>query len=112
MSSSCWPAASAAATRAFGPGGRRDRARRRLAAVDLVEPGGERVELRLPVFAVAVDPHGRLIDRAGVETAAADAAGAFLGDEPGAHQHLDVAGHRLERDGEGFGEFRYQEVAP
>ena len=38
-------------------------------------------------------------------------AGAFLGDEPGAHQHLDMARHRLERDGKRLGELRYHEVA-
>jgi hypothetical protein len=37
--------------------------------------------LRLPVTAVAADP-----------------AGAFLGDEAGAHQDLDVARHRLQRN--------------
>src|SRR5262249_34803431 len=99
-------------TRAFEPWTRRSRASRFLAPLDFVEPGGERVELRLPIFAVVVDPYGRLVDRSGVEAAAADAAGALLGDEPGAHQHLDVARDSLERDGERFGEFRYQQVAP
>src|SRR5690348_3221065 len=99
---------SRAPVRALDPRTRHGRRCGGLAAVDLVEPGGERVELRLPIFAVAVDPHGRLIDRSGVEPAAADAAGALLGHQPGAHQYLDMARDRLERDGEGLGEFRYQ----
>jgi len=63
-----------------------------------IEPHGERVELRLPVAAVTVKPPRGLEDRAGVEAAAADPASTLLGHEPGAHQHMDVARHRLQRD--------------
>src|ERR1051326_281255 len=80
----CLSALSGAPARAFDLGARHGHACRRFSALDRVEPGGERVELRLPVFAVAVDPHGGLIDRSGIETAAADPAGALLRHEPGA----------------------------
>jgi len=62
----------------------------------VVEPGGKSVELRLPVFAVAVEPQRRLEDRAGFEPAAADPAGALLLDEAGPDQDLDVARHCLQ----------------
>jgi len=62
----------------------------------VVEPGGKRVELRLPVFAVAVEPQRGLEDRAGFEPAAADPAGALLRDEAGADQNLNVARHGLQ----------------
>jgi hypothetical protein len=66
----------------------------------MIEPYGERVELRLPVLAVAVEPQRGLEDRPGVEAAPADPAGALLFDETGPDQHLDVARHRLQRNGE------------
>ena len=62
----------------------------------MIEPHGERVELRLPVFAVAVEPQRGLEDRPGVEAAPADPAGALLLDEAGPDQHLDVARYRLQ----------------
>jgi hypothetical protein len=54
--------------------------------------------LRLPIAAVPVDPQPGLKDGAGVEPAAADPAGALLRDETGAHQNLDMARHRLQRN--------------
>jgi len=62
----------------------------------VVEPGGKGVELRLPVFAVAIEPQRGLEDRAGFEPAAADPAGALLRDEAGPDQNLDVARHGLQ----------------
>jgi len=62
----------------------------------VIEPGGERVELRLPIPAIAVEPQRRLEDRPGFEPAAADPARALLLDEAGPHEDLDVARHRLQ----------------
>ena len=64
----------------------------------MIEPRGERVELRLPVLAVAVEPQRGLENRPDLEPAPADPAGALLPDEAGPDQHLDVARHRLQRD--------------
>jgi len=75
-----------------------------------IEPHRQRVELRLPIAAVAVEPQRRLEDRAGVETAAADAAAALLGHQAGPHQHLDVTRHGLQRDGERRRQFGDQQV--
>jgi protein subunit release factor B len=63
-----------------------------------VEPHRQRVKLRLPVTAIAVDPQRRLKDWAGFKTAPADAAGALLRHETGTNQDLDVARHRLQRN--------------
>jgi len=52
----------------------------------------------LPIAAVAVEPQRRLKDRTSIEPAATDAAAALLGHETGAHQHLDVARNRLQRN--------------
>jgi len=54
--------------------------------------------LRLPVAAVPVEPQRGLEDRAGIEAATADAAAAFLSHEAGAHQNVDMARHRLQRN--------------
>jgi len=75
----------------------------------VIEPRGERIELRLPVFAVAVEPQGSLEDRPGIEPAPADPAGALLLDEAGADQDLDVARHRLQRDVERRSQLRDQQ---
>jgi hypothetical protein len=76
----------------------------------VVEPHGERVELRLPVLAVAVEPQRSLEDRPGIEPAPADPAGALLLDEAGPDQHLDVARHRLQRDVERRRQLRDEQV--
>jgi hypothetical protein len=76
----------------------------------VIEPGGERVELRLPIFAVAIEPQRGLEDRPGFEPAAADPAGALLRDEAGPDQNLDVARHRLQRDVERCGQFRNEQI--
>ena len=76
----------------------------------MVEPGGKGVELRLPVFAVAIEPQRGLEDRAGFEPAAADPAGALLRDEAGPDQDLDVARHGLQRDIERRGQFRDEQI--
>src|SRR5258706_3776425 len=61
------------------------------ARVDLRQGCGQHIELLLPAFGIAIEPQRRVEQRAGAETAAADAAGALLLDQPGAHQHLDMA---------------------
>jgi len=76
----------------------------------VIEPRGERLELRLPVFAIAVEPQRGLEDRPGIEPASADPAGALLPDETGPDQHLDVARHRLQRDVERRGQLRDQQI--
>jgi len=76
----------------------------------VVEPHGERFELRLPVLAVAVEPQRGLEDRPGVEPAPADPAGALLLDEAGPDQHLDVARHRLQRDVERRRQLRDEQI--
>ena len=76
----------------------------------MIEPHGERVELRLPVLAVAVEPQCGLEDRPGIEPAPADAAGALLLDEAGPDQHLDVARHRLQRDVERRRQLRDEQI--
>jgi len=76
----------------------------------MIEPRGERVELRLPILAVAVEPQRGLEDRPGVEPAPADPARALLLDEAGPDQHLDVARHRLQRDVERRRQLRDEQV--
>jgi len=76
----------------------------------VIEPGGERVELRLPIFAVAVEPERGLEDRPGFKPAAADPAGALLRDETGPDENLDVARHRLQGNVEGRGQFRDEQI--
>ena len=76
----------------------------------MIEPHGERVELRLPVLAVTVEPQRGLEDRAGFEPVAADPAGALLRDEAGPDQDLDVARHGLQRDIERRGQFRDEQI--
>jgi len=78
----------------------------------VVEPRRERVELRLPVLAVAIEPDRGGKDRPGVEPAAADAAGALLRHETGAHEHLDVPRHGLQRDVERRRQFGNQPILP
>src|SRR5262249_31790408 len=43
------------------------------------------------------------------KAASADATGALLLHQPGSHQHLDVAGHRLQGDVEGGGELGHEQ---
>jgi hypothetical protein len=76
----------------------------------VIEPRGERVELRLPVFAVAVEPQRGLEDRPGIEPAPADPTGALLPDEAGADQDLNVARDCLQRDVERRGQFRDEQI--
>ena len=75
----------------------------------MIEPHGERIELRLPVFAVAVEPQRGVKDRPRIEPAPADPTDALLSDEAGADQDLDVARHRLQRDRERRGDFGNQQ---
>jgi len=70
----------------------------------VIEPHGERVELRLPVFAVAVEPQRGVKDRPRIEPAPADPTDALLSDEAGADEDLAVARHRLQRDVERRGQ--------
>jgi len=77
-----------------------------------IEPHRQRVELRLPIAAVAVEPKRGLEDRAGVEPAAADPAAALLGDQAGAHQNPNVARHRLQRDAERRRQLADHQVLP
>ena len=76
----------------------------------MIEPGGERVELRLPILAIPIEPERGLEDRARIETTAADPTGALLLHESGPHEDLDVARHRLERDVEWRGQFRDKQI--
>jgi len=76
----------------------------------VVEPHRERVELRLPIFAVAVEPQRRLKDRPCIEPAPADTAGALLFDEAGPDQNLDVTRHRLQGDVERRGQLRNKQI--
>jgi len=76
----------------------------------VIEPGSERVELRLPILAVPIEPQRGLEDRADIEAAPADPAGALLLHEPGPHEDLDVARHRLKRDVEWRGQFRDKQI--
>jgi hypothetical protein len=76
----------------------------------VIEPHGKRVELRLPVLAVAVEPQRGLEDRPGIEPAPADAAGALLLDEASPDQHLDVARHRLQRNVERRRQLRDEQI--
>src|SRR5690242_20325558 len=77
----------------------------RPALLDVGERGREQIELLLPVFGIAIEPHRRRMGGASVEAAAADAPRALLAHQPRAHQHLDMARDRLERDLEGCCEF-------
>ena len=76
----------------------------------MIEPHGERVELRLPILAVAVEPQRGLEDRPGVEPAPADPAGALLFYEAGADKDLDVARHRLQRNVERCRQLRDEQI--
>jgi hypothetical protein len=76
----------------------------------VVEPGGERVELRLPILAVPIEPYSGLENRARIETTTADPAGALLFHETGPNEDLDVARHRLERDVEWRRQFRDEQI--
>src|SRR5262245_25767244 len=67
------------------------------APVDIAYGGGQQVELRLPILAVTVEPDRGVEDRPRRQAAAADAPGPFLRHQPGAHQHLNVLRHRLDR---------------
>src|SRR5262245_5659416 len=84
--------------------------RRAAAPVDIAYGGGQRVELPLPVLAVTVEPDRGVKDRPRRQTAAADAPGPFLRHQTGAHQHLDVLRHRLQRDVEMLRDLRHQEL--
>jgi hypothetical protein len=75
-----------------------------------IEPQGERVELPLPIAAVAVEPKRGGEDRPGIEPAAADPAAALLRHQPGAHQHLDVARDRLQRNVKRRGELGHEPI--
>jgi hypothetical protein len=76
----------------------------------MIEPRGERVELRLPILAIAVEPQRGLQDRPGIEPAPADPPGALLLDEAGPDQHLDVPRHRLQRDVEWRRQLRDEQI--
>jgi hypothetical protein len=75
-----------------------------------IEPHRERVELRLPVTAVAVEPERGGEDRPGIEPAAADPATTLLRHQPCAHQHMDVARHRLQRNVERRGDLCDEQI--
>ena len=75
-----------------------------------IEPHRKRIELRLPIAAVAVEPERGGKDRPGIEPAAADPAAALLGHQPGTDQHLDVPRHRLQRNVERRGELGDEQV--
>jgi hypothetical protein len=77
-----------------------------------IEPHRQRVELALPVAAVAVEPQRGDEDRSGIEPAAADPTAAVLGHQPGAHQHLDVPRYRLQRNVERLCQFSDEQVLP
>jgi hypothetical protein len=66
--------------------------------------------LRLPIAAVAVEPERGSEDWSGIEPTAADPAAALLRHQPGAHQHLDMAGYRLQRNVERRGELGDEQV--
>jgi hypothetical protein len=78
--------------------------------VQRIKPHGQRVELRLPITAVAVEPERGGEDRPGIEPTAADPAAALLRHQPGPHQHLDVARHRLQRNLERRGELGDEQI--
>jgi hypothetical protein len=73
--------------------------------VDFRESCREQIELLLPVLGVAIQPDGRIEQRAHIEAAAADASTALLLHHSGPHQNLDMARHALQRDVEGRREF-------
>jgi len=68
--------------------------------------------LRLPVAAIPVEPQRSLKDRPRIEAAAADPARALLRHQPGTHQHLDVARHRLQRNVERRRQLCDEQVLP
>src|SRR5690242_15182129 len=80
--------------------------------IDVRQRRRQRVELLLPVLAVAVEPHGRAVQCADREAAAADATAALLLHQPRPHQHLDVARYGLQRDVVSGRQFRYQQRMP
>jgi len=80
--------------------------------IDVAYGGGQQVELRLPILAVAVEPDRGVEDRPRRQATAADAPRPFLRHQPGAHQHLDVLRHRLQRDVEMLRDLRHQQLLP
>src|SRR5262249_4713423 len=82
------------------------------APVDVPYGGGQQVELRLPILAVAVEPDCGVEDRPRHPAAAPDAPGPCLGHQRGAHEHLDGLRHRLQRDVEMLRDLRRQELLP
>src|SRR2546426_9266589 len=78
----------------------------------LGEVGGERVELRLPVAAVPLDPAGRLSHGAGDQPAAAHPAMLGVSHEPPALEHAQVLVNAGERDGEGARQLGDRRLAP
>src|SRR2546422_8430855 len=78
----------------------------------LGEVGGERVELRLPVAAVPLDPAGRLFHGAGDQPAAAHPAMLGVSHEPRALEHAQVLVNAGERDGEGARQLGDPRLAP
>src|SRR5690349_14687844 len=69
------------------------------------ECGGQQIERLLPMCAVTVEPDGSGKDGAGVEAAPADTSGSLLVHQTSAHQDVDMAGYRLQRDIERRREF-------
>jgi hypothetical protein len=74
-----------------------------------VEPACQRIKLGLPILAVTVDPDRGGQDRCNVDAAAANPAASLLADQSRPHQHLDVAGHRLEGNWKWGRELGYQQ---
>jgi hypothetical protein len=75
-----------------------------------IEPQRQRIELRLPIAAVAIEPERSGEDRSGIDPAAADPAAALLRHQAGAHQYLDMARHRLQRNVERRSELGDQQI--
>src|SRR6516162_991499 len=108
MTKSCaarWPSLASA-------GGQFAASLRAAVPIDVAYGGGQQVELRLPILAVAVEPDRGVEDRPSGQATAADAPGPLLSHQPGAHQHLDVLRHRLQRDVEMLRDLRHQELLP
>src|SRR6516162_10901238 len=106
MTKSCaarWPSLASA-------GGQFAASLRAAVPIDVACGGGQQVELRLPILAVAVEPDRGVEDRPRRQATAADAAGPLLRHQPGAYQHLDVLRHRLQRDVEMLRDLRHQEL--
>src|SRR2546422_6986801 len=78
----------------------------------LGEVGGERVELRLPVAAVPLDPAGRLSHGAGDQPAATHPAMLGVSHESRALEHAQVLVNAGERDCEGARQLRDRRLAP